>query len=528
MNELLQQYKWLLDQTAVVSKTDPKGVITYANDKFCEISGYAKEELIGKKHNILKSPHTDPAVYRELWKTISSKRVWSGIIHNRAKDGREYIVKTIIMPIVKNGKILEYIASRIDVTELILQERMIQNRFRDSLTGCKNRNALLYDLAKKNGEKATFIVLDINRFADLNYCYGFEKGDLILKQFAKKLFTRHNHDNIYRISGDEFAILCYHEFDRSTKEFLTSQIDSIEKEGILLDNEQIPLSLSCGVAYDEAARIYEYAHIALEYNKRFKESLTIYHEHMHLDQEVKKGLSVTNMIKQAITEDRVFPVFQGIVDNASGKIVKYEVLMRIENENASVISPEVFLPYAKKAKIYTRLTKMILTKAFACFENDFEHTLSINLTPEDLLDDSTVALIIDLLERYRCGEQIIFEIVESEMIEDYEEVCSFIQKVKRYNCKIAIDDFGSGYSNFTYLARLSIDFVKIDASLIKNIHTNESHHAIVESIIRFTKKLKLQTIAEYVENESIYNVVRKLGADFSQGYYFSVPIRSIC
>ena len=488
MDELLEQYKLLLDETAIVSKTDPRGIITYANERFCRISGYAQEELIGKKHNIVKNPKTDPAIYRELWKTISSKKIWSGILHNRAKNGEEYIVKTVIMPIVKDEKIIEYIAARIDITELIQKERVIQNRFRDTLTECKNRNALLYELSKKPAENATLILLNINRFTDLNYCYGFENGDMILKQFAKKLRLRHNHENIYRISGDEFAILCYHEFDQQTKELLFKKIRSIEREGVTLRNERITLSLSCGIAYGEKSRIYQDAHIALEYNKQTKNSFTIYNEQMHLEEEVRKSIFVTDRINRAIIEDRIVPVFQGIVDNRTRKIVKYEALMRIEENDGSLLSPAEFLSYAKKAKIYTKLTKKMLERSFTHLKNLPDSSLSINLTPEDILDNSVVVMILDLLKRYECGENIIFEIVESEMIEDYEEIRSFIQNVKQYNCKIAIDDFGSGYSNFIYLTRLDIDFIKIDASLIQNIHTNAAHRAVVESIVSFAKK----------------------------------------
>ncbi|MFA7609853.1 MAG: EAL domain-containing protein [Sulfurimonas sp.] len=132
-----------------------------------------------------------------------------------------------------------------------------------------------------------------------------------------------------------------------------------------------------------------------------------------------------------------------------------------------------------------------------------------------------------MLERYDIGSKIVFEIVESEYIEKFEDVMRFIAKVKKYNCKIAIDDFGTGYSNFEYLIKLKADYLKIDGSLIKNIDKDKNAYIVVSTIVDFAKKLGMKTVAEFVESEEIFNIVKNLGIDYSQGYYFCEPKKDL-
>lgn len=163
------------------------------------------------------------------------------------------------------------------------------------------------------------------------------------------------------------------------------------------------------------------------------------------------------------------------------------------------------------------------------FENSYRHNIaiSINLTIDDILDQNIKNFIFDQLNHFSIGAKIIFEIVESESIENFDKVLSFIEDVKSYGCKIAIDDFGTGYSNFVYLMRLKADFIKIDGSLIKDICTNNNSFMVVKLITKFAKKMGIKTIAEFVENKDIYDKVTELGIDSSQGYYFSKPIENI-
>jgi EAL domain-containing protein (putative c-di-GMP-specific phosphodiesterase class I) len=208
---------------------------------------------------------------------------------------------------------------------------------------------------------------------------------------------------------------------------------------------------------------------------------------MSLDKEYENNMRWTKKIKKAIKNDKIVIFFQPIIDNASEKINKYECLIRLIDEDDKVITPYFFLNIAKKAKLYKQLTKIVIQKSFENFrENDFE--FSINLS-----------------------------------IENFYEIQKFIKNIKALGCRIAIDDFGTGYSNFEYLMRLEADFIKIDGSIIKEILHNKNSEIITNVIVDFAKKMNIQVIAEFVENKEIFEKVKELGIESSQGYYFSEP-----
>lgn len=207
---LLNEYKKAVDASAIVSKTDKNGVITFANEKFCKISGFSKEELIGSKHSLVKHPDTKTEVYQELWKTILNKRVWKGVLKNRTKEGKTYYVKSTIVPILDlHSNIKEFIAIRYDISDLINQEKRIKLQTTDMLTNLPNRQKLLEDLEAKDG--MILSVFNILRFKEVNEYFGFEIGDKLLLEVARKLYSLLNDSklSLYKLQGDEFAILAH-------------------------------------------------------------------------------------------------------------------------------------------------------------------------------------------------------------------------------------------------------------------------------------------------------------------------------
>jgi PAS domain S-box-containing protein/diguanylate cyclase (GGDEF)-like protein len=517
----LNQYKQLLDKSSIVSKTDTRGDIIYANDEFCEISGYAREELIGKTHSIVRHPDSSPAVFKNMWKTIASKKVWKGTLKNRAKDGSTYYVKTLMMPTLDDdGQIVSYIASRTDVTELIEKDEIIKQQNKDNLTGLQNRNALIDKLEKVKNENVTLVLINIDRFSDINDYYGYEKGDRTLKHFASVLKSKYS--DVFRISGDEFAIFCANPLDQEKKNSIAELILELENEQYNILADKITLLLSCGVANGVKNEIYNLAHLALKENKKDNNIVTFFNDHISLYNKTAENIKVIASIKEGILNDKFVPFYQGIVDNKTKKITKFECLIRLKEENGKVLAPYFFLEYAKKSKLYYKLTMIMIRKSFAKLA-DNNHDFSINFTLQDIQSAKVVSMLMDYLEIYQCGNRLIIEIVESEGIENFDELSVFIKQIKKQGCEVAIDDFGSGYSNFNYLSKLDVDYIKIDGSLIKNIDSDPAQLATVESILHFAKKMNIKTIAEFVETKNIYDILNDLGVDFSQGYYFSKP-----
>ena len=173
--------------------------------------------------------------------------------------------------------------------------------------------------------------------------------------------------------------------------------------------------------------------------------------------------------------------------------------MRMIDENGEYLSPIHFLELAKKNKLYPKLTKIIIEKTFEIFKN-IDAQVSINLSVYDVLNEDVYATIIEKLYEYKLGDRIVFELIESDGIENYKEVIEFINEVKKTGAKISIDDFGTGYSNFEYIMKLKVDYIKIDASMIKDIDKNINSQMVTETIIDFARKMNIQTIAEFVHS----------------------------
>ena len=527
----LDGYKMAIDETSIVSKTDPKGIITYVNKKFCKISGYNQKDLIGRSHNIVRHPDMPREAFRDLWSTITDKKVWHGVVKNLTKAGGTYIVDASIIPVLDtNGEIVEFIGVRHDITELEKSKEEIKKQRVDMLTGLANQNQLINDL--KFAKNPTLLYLNIDDFASLNDFYGNKMGDNVLI-FIAGLLTDSKKElkaKIYKLYSDEFILYLD---DKNLEEIealkMATDISKyIERESINCDDSSCAsITLSGGIASyqttDNFNNLSTYANIARRVAKKENKKFMIFNKEMNQDSDYKENIKWINKLKEAIEDDRLIPFYQPIIDNKTGAITKYETLIRLIEKDGKVISPFFFLDIAKKAKLYTKITEIVIDKSFETFKNLPHYEFSLNLTVEDIYDEEISAYILDRLSKFPNPKQVIFELTESESIQDYKSVNEFFAKIKAYGARLAIDDFGSGYANFEHIIALKADFIKIDGSLIKNIDTDKDSQIVTEAIIAFSKKLGSKTVVEYVHNQAVYDKVRELNADFSQGFHLGEP-----
>ncbi|WP_419233704.1 EAL domain-containing protein [Aliarcobacter cryaerophilus] len=525
----LLEYKKAIDESSIVSKTDKNGLITFVNKKFCEISGYEEDELIGKSHNIVRHPSMTKEFFNNLWKTITNKEIFKGVIVNKKKNGLVYYVDTTIIPILdENKNIEEFIAIRHDITKVYEQKKLIEEQFIDELTLLPNRQKLLKDF--KDNKIQKIAMLNINSFRDINNFYGFEAGDLVLKKFSQilldKISTNINLD-LYRVANDVFAI-CTKNKDNleEIRDICTNIIEHFSLNPILINNNSFYLSISIGVARnckDSAVQnnLLSKAEYALRMAKKRDISILFLDENIELYNKLKENKKLIEELKNALISNNLLIYGQKLINNISKK-EKYEILMRIKLEDGSILTPYSFLKEAKKAKLYLGMTRMLVKKACEYFK-DKDIDFNLNLTLEDIKDQYTMDFIVNAMEKTNTAKQITFEIVESEGIESFTEVSNFIKKAKKLGCKIAIDDFGTGYSNFEYIIKLDVDYIKIDGSLIKNINTDNNLYLTVQTIVGFAKALKIKTVAEFVHNEEVLNCVKNLDIDYSQGFFIDEP-----
>ena len=525
----LLEYKKAIDESSIVSKTDKNGLITFVNKKFCEISGYEEDELIGKSHNIVRHPSMTKEFFNNLWKTITNKEIFKGVIVNKKKNGLVYYVDTTIIPILdENKNIEEFIAIRHDITKVYEQKKLIEEQFIDELTLLPNRQKLLKDFKDNKIQKIAMI--NINSFRDINNFYGFEAGDLVLKKFSQilldKISTNINLD-LYRVANDVFAICTKNKDNlKEIRDICTNIIEYFSLHPILINNNSFYLSISIGVARnckDSAVQnnLLSKAEYALRMAKKRDISILFLDENIELYNKLKENKKLIEELKNALISNNLLIYGQKLINNISKK-EKYEILMRVKLEDGSILTPYSFLKEAKKAKLYLGMTRMLVKKACEYFKGK-DIDFNLNLTLEDIKDQYTMDFIVNAMEKTNTAKQITFEIVESEGIESFTEVSNFIKKAKKLGCKIAIDDFGTGYSNFEYIIKLDVDYIKIDGSLIKNINTDNNLYLTVQTIVGFAKALKIKTVAEFVHNEEVLNCVKNLDIDYSQGFFIDEP-----
>ena len=523
----LLEYKKAIDESSIVSKTDKNGLITFVNKKFCEISGYEEDELIGKSHNIVRHPSMTKEFFNNLWKTITNKEIFKGVIVNKKKNGLVYYVDTTIIPILdENKNIDEFIAIRHDITKVYEQKKLIEEQFIDELTLLPNRQKLLKDLKDNKIQKIAMI--NINSFRDINNFYGFETGDLVLKKFSQILLDKiYENIELYRVANDIFAICTKNKENlEDIRKICTNIIEHISLNPILINNNSFYLSISIGVARnckDSAVQnnLLSKAEYALRIAKKRDISILFLDENIELYNKLKENKKLIEELKNALISNNLLIYGQKLINNISKK-EKYEILMRVKLEDGSILTPYSFLKEAKKAKLYLGMTRMLVKKACEYFKGK-DIDFNLNLTLEDIKDQYTMDFIVNAMEKTNTAKQITFEIVESEGIESFTEVSNFIKKAKKLGCKIAIDDFGTGYSNFEYIIKLDVDYIKIDGSLIKNINTDNNLYLTVQTIVGFAKALKIKTVAEFVHNEDVLNCVKNLDIDYSQGFFIDEP-----
>ena len=525
----LLEYKKAIDESSIVSKTDKNGLITFVNKKFCEISGYEEDELIGKSHNIVRHPSMTKEFFNNLWKTITNKEIFKGVIVNKKKNGLVYYVDTTIIPILdENKNIEEFIAIRHDITKVYEQKKLIEEQFIDELTLLPNRQKLLKDFKDNKIQKIAMI--NINSFRDINNFYGFEAGDLVLKKFSQILLDKISNNinlDLYRVANDVFAICTKHKDNlEEIRDICTNIIEHFSLNPILINNNSFYLSISIGVARnckDSAVQnnLLSKAEYALRMAKKRDISILFLDENIELYNKLKENKKLIEELKNALISNNLLIYGQKLINNISKK-EKYEILMRVKLEDGSILTPYSFLKEAKKAKLYLGMTRMLVKKACEYFKGK-DIDFNLNLTLEDIKDQYTMDFIVNTMEKTNTAKQITFEIVESEGIESFTEVSNFIKKAKKLGCKIAIDDFGTGYSNFEYIIKLDVDYIKIDGSLIKNINSDNNLYLTVQTIVGFAKALKIKTVAEFVHNEEVLNCVQILDIDYSQGFFIDEP-----
>ncbi len=387
------------------------------------------------------------------------------------------------------------------------------------LTQLPNRNRLLEDIsAMGNIHMALF---NLDKFQEFNDYFGEELGNIAIVEMAKFLIeSTPDSCKLYHINGDEFAFVS-NQTERKDEfiEGIRTLQKSLNSKQFTYGEEVYILMASVGIASSSVNQL-ACADIALKKAKKHHSGLSVYNSSMGMETAYKNNIFCSKKLMHAIQNDTIVPYYQAIVSLKDASLpVRYEGLARMIEADGSVTLPSQFLTIAKRLRLYPEVTKIMFYKILQTIKNE-KVAVSINLSVEDMNNSEIVKLMVNALSSFEYNSLITFEILETEALDNYGDVQLFIDSARSYGAKVAIDDFGSGYSNFSHILNMNVDYIKIDASLISNIDTDRNSRLMVETIVKLAEQLGIETVAESVSSEEIYNTVKELGVDWAQGYWF--------
>lgn len=412
--------------------------------------------------------------------------------------------------------------------ELLHESKVYQLLYTDRLTQLNNRVKLIKDLQDDSIGIDGLAIIDINDFKNINDFFGHRVGDKVLQTVSKTL-KQHIHQisnqvMLYKLSADVFCIANSDLNFKLFEEFILYALGAIEAQVLVENGYEINPRATAGISFSNKKNKLITADLALQEAKKQYKSYLVFYEELDYLGEYEKNMLWAGKLKQALKNDDICVYYQPIISSKTMQVEKYECLVRMsDKENLQIIPPQFFINIAKQSSQYHVITKLVIEKAFKQFDK-LDSEFSINISFRDIEEKSFIPFIESMLNKYNVANKVVWEILEDEEVKDYDLLIDFIKKVKKMGCKISLDDFGTGYSNFEHILKMDLDYLKIDATLVKMVCNDPNSFKIVKTIVEFAKSLNILTIAEYVENEAIYKVTKEMGVDYFQGYYFSKPL----
>ncbi len=541
-----KQYKSLLLQSKVFTNANDAIIITDSHSKildvnpaFERITGYGKEEVLGKTPGILKSSRHKQSFYEGMWQQLQKTGRFSSEIINKTKGDKEYIQQSDIFAIYdENKQVRYYVGILSDITYKYETKRQLSFLANyDPLTKLPNRN-LMYEIAQKAIEKAdrqkqkvAFIYLDLDDFKTVNDALGHSYGDRLLIDMVSQLRRNlRKSDTLCRVGGDEFIFILEDIGGTGYVETFAKRVLQILAKPFMLKNIDFELSGSMGISIypndaDDIDTIVKYADMAMFRAKELgKNSFSYYDEKLHKD--LLKKLAFEADMKQALQNDEFIIYLQPKIDPYSHKVYSLEALVRWQKEGR-LVPPGEFIPIAEQSDLILHIGQAVYEKVVAMLQS-WEDTpyghlpISVNISPKQIFHARLLESIENLDEKV--ARRLIFEITEHSLVDSFEMMTKFINRCNKLGIQTAIDDFGTGYSSLMYLKKLPLDYIKIDKEFLVDIFENTEDDVIVKTIISMAQNLGVKSIVEGIETGQQAEYMQRLGADILQGFYYAKPL----
>lgn len=542
--ELEQSAIFFENSSEGIMLSNSKNIIISVNEAFCTITGYTKDEVIGKTPKILNSGIHDKAYYENMYNSLKYNKRFKGEIWNRRKNGEIY-PEWLSISVVHNERYQEkfYIAIFTDITSLKESDKKIHfYANHDSLTALPNRfqfesqlkNAL--DSARSEKTKLAVMFIDVDKFKDINDTFGHKVGDDILINIAKKLKSViRKQDLLARLGGDEFVIIAKNIKDENSIQVLLQKIMQEMKNPIIIEKKSFKLSLSIGIAmYPQsglnADEIIKNADIAMyEVKNSGRNGFVIYDASM--SSRVTNKVTLQRELQDAIKRDEFVMHYQPAIDIASNKIIGAEALVRWEHPTRGLLYPNNFLDFVSESEMEKEFGYLVFQKVFQEYHALASHIqnenfkIAINVSANHFFDLEFVIKLKELCDDFHIEPSSIeLEILETQLILNPQEAQVKFNALKELGFMIALDDFGTGYSSLNYLKSFKVNKLKIDQSFIRDIMEDKEDDAIVQAIINLAKFFGMRVQAEGVETQEIFEKIKEYGCDYSQGYLHAKPL----
>lgn len=522
--------------------TDKNNKIISANDAFEKLTGYSKEEVIGKNPKLLSSGWGDAEFYKEMWQSLSQNDFWSSELWDRKKDGTLYAVEqSIICVRGKNREIANYIGMSRDITEAKNREEKIhQLAYYDFLTTLPNAKLFKQKIeayiksAHYNNETFAILFLDIDNFKWVNDSLGHHSGDLLLIEIAAKLKNIISQDSILsRLGGDEFIILAPYENLLSISQLANTILSSV-KEPIKVQGREVNVGWSIGISlYPQNGTNYndllKNADAAM-YESKDKGKNTFRYFNDAMNKDALYRLELDTKLRHAIQNNSFFLNYQPKYSYAHDKTIGVEALIRWIDKDLGFVPPDKFIQIAEESNYINKIGNWVIKQALSDLKIinaklESPISISINVSGKQLDEPSFYDEVKLLLQESEVNPNLVeFEITETSIMQNIDNVVELLKKIKMLGVKISIDDFGTGYSSMSYLKKLPIDTLKIDIEFVRELEKDEDSKSIVSAIIALSKSLKLSTVAEGVETKEQKDILHELECDMTQGYLYSKPL----
>jgi diguanylate cyclase (GGDEF)-like protein/PAS domain S-box-containing protein len=514
--------------------------IQFVNDSFCAMYGLMREEAIGQTPLIFGIIEQQQSIVSALLQHIYDHEPFEAEVTARRRSGSEFELELQLVPVEDAGQLTHWVVYLHDVTASRKQVVQLRHQaMHDTLTELPNRALLMerfdkaVDAARQNSSRVALLLMDLDRFKDVNETFGHQFGDVLLKQVAFRLRNQiATSDFVARLGGDEFGVLVSDAENDSGLITRARQILNSLQQPFVIDGQVLEVAASIGIAVypthgTDVRTLLRRADVAMYGAKQTQGGYSFYRQ--ELESRTRDDLSLVVEMRHAIENNEFELYYQPKLHMRSGLMTRAEVLIRWNHPQRGLLSPAAFIPIAEHTGLIRTMTDWIFDHAIEqCREWHADGVpvhVAINVSAKSLQEHTLPTRLHTLLEKWKVEARFIkIEITESSIMADPAHALAIASMLQSMGIRLSIDDFGTGYSSLTHLRELPIDEIKIDKSFVKNMTTSEADAVIVRTVIDLAHNLGKQVCAEGVEDEETWNLLAELGCDLAQGYWMSRPL----